>query len=108
MIGSLGALLNFSCIFHVLAEGHFVFSACPISFGQVASQACFDEHKLTFVEDLLHGANFDPRYPERAYLAPVSQVDYQPDITSNQSVMNFSFKMRLPEDLYGDLVLIQW
>ena len=85
-------------------KGHFVFSACPIIYGEIPSQECFDENKLIFVEDLLHGANFDPNYPERAYVAPVNIPDYVP----NYGTTEFSFNMRVPEDLYGDIVLIQW
>ncbi|KAL7533809.1 hypothetical protein ACHAXR_005453 [Thalassiosira sp. AJA248-18] len=83
-------------------KGHFVFSACPIIHGEVPSQDCFDKHQLTFVKDLLHGANFDPSYPERAYIAP-RQLSGSPGVE-----VFYSFKMRLPPELYGDLVLIQW
>ena len=48
-------------------KGHFVFSGCPIVYGEVAGQPCFDQYKLTFVEDLLYGANFDFNNPERAF-----------------------------------------
>lgn len=92
-------------------KGHFVFSACPISSaGDIPSQECFDQHKLTFVEDLLHGANYDTNYPERAYIAPVDDPNYIPDYGAGslQGIMDYSFKMRLPPTLHGDLVLIQW
>jgi hypothetical protein len=88
--------------------GHFVFSGCPISPGEVPSQDCFDGHRLTFVEDLMHGATLDANFPERAYVPPNDDPSYVPDYTSSQAVMNLSFRMRLPPDLYGDLVLIQW
>jgi hypothetical protein len=89
-------------------RGHFVFSACPISPGEVPTQECFDGNKLTFVEDMMYDANFDPNYPERAYIAPMNSPNYEPDYGSSLAVMEFSFKMRLPPDLYGDVVLIQW
>ena len=89
-------------------KGHFTFSACPIVYGEVASQPCFDQHKLMFIEDMLHGANFDPDHPERAYLAPVNNPGYVLNPSSSVGVMDFSFKMRLPPDLYGDIVLLQW
>lgn len=38
----------------------------------------------------------------------VNDPNYIPDIGSAQGIMYYSFKMRLPPDLYGDLVLIQW
>ncbi|KAL7527162.1 hypothetical protein ACHAWF_002061 [Thalassiosira exigua] len=89
-------------------KGHFVFSACPISPGEIPTQRCFDVNQLTFVEDLLHGANYDPNYPERAYIAPPNNPNYVLDVGSTSGVMEFSFKMRLPPNVYGDLVLIQW
>ena len=89
-------------------RGHFVFSACPISPGEVATQDCFAQHRLTFVEDLLYGGNYDPNYPERAYIAPMNDPNYVPDYTSSNALIEYSFKMHLPQDVYGDLVLIQW
>mmetsp|Transcript_5231 Transcript_5231/g.9608 ORF Transcript_5231/g.9608 Transcript_5231/m.9608 type:complete len:307 (+) Transcript_5231:1-921(+) len=90
-------------------KGHFVFSACPInSPNEIPTQDCFDQNKLTFVKDLLHDANYDPNYPERAYIAPINDPNYTPDLASADGIMDYSFKMRLPPDLYGDLVLIQW
>jgi len=86
----------------------FVFSGCPISPGEIASQECFDGHRLEFVSDESHGAVRDDAHPERAYLAPVADPHYVLDVSSSRAVMNFSFKMKLPQDLYGDLVLIQW
>jgi len=84
-------------------KGHFVFSGCPILRGEAPSQGCFDSNQLLFVEDLLHGAKRDPRHPERAYIAPFSRSN-----PSMEGVIRYSFKMRLPPGLVGDLVLIQW
>ena len=89
-------------------KGHFVFSGCPISPGEIPTKECFDKYPLTFVEDMLHDANYDPNYPERAYIAPVNDPNYVPVVGSTRTIMEYSFKMRLPSDLYGDLVLIQW
>ena len=36
------------------------------------TDACFRQHPLVFVEDMLHGAPKDPAYPLRAMLAPPS------------------------------------
>lgn len=88
-------------------QGHFVFSACPIDVGEIPTQGCFNQNQLTFVQDMTHGANYDPNHPERAYLAPMSP-HYTPDVGTANVVAQYSFKMRLPSDLYGDLVLIQW
>mmetsp|Transcript_23079 Transcript_23079/g.46713 ORF Transcript_23079/g.46713 Transcript_23079/m.46713 type:complete len:1317 (+) Transcript_23079:171-4121(+) len=89
-------------------KGHFVFSACPIEYGEVPSQSCFDKNKLVFVEDLLHGAVSDPNYPERAYIPPVNDPNYVPNYGTTEGFMELSYRMRLPPNLYGDLVLIQW
>jgi hypothetical protein len=72
---------------------------------------CFEQNKLTFVEDLIYGANYDANHPHRAYIAPVNVVvdgTYVPDYGTTEGLMDFKFKMRLPESVYGDLVLIQW
>lgn len=87
-------------------KGHFVFSGCPIQHGEVPTQACFDEYQLIFVEDVLHDANLDVNYPERAYVAPMEE-----DVGMNVVVrteVRYSFRMKLPRELVGDLVLIQW
>ena len=46
-------------------KGHFELKACPIAPGEVPTQSCFDNNKLTFVEDKLYGAPADLLYPER-------------------------------------------
>jgi hypothetical protein len=73
---------------------------------------CFAQNKLTFVEDLIYGSNYDPNYPQRAYIAPVNVAIgdevYVPNYGTTEGLMDFSFKMRLPESIYGELVLIQW
>jgi len=92
-------------------RGHFVFSACPItttSQTEIPTQECFAQHRLTFVEDNNYGGNYDPNYPERAYLAPMNGQNYVPDESASNALIEYSFKMRLPQDVYGDLVLIQW
>ncbi|EJK66926.1 hypothetical protein THAOC_12101, partial [Thalassiosira oceanica] len=92
----------------LLSQYSFIFSGCPISPGEIASQECFDDHMLEFVSDESHGAVRDDAYPERAYVAPIADPYYVLDVSSSRAVMKFSFKMKLPQDLYGDLVLIQW
>ncbi|KAL9180759.1 hypothetical protein ACHAXT_011212 [Thalassiosira profunda] len=98
-------ILNVSLTAH--HRGHFVFSACPIAPGEVPTQECFDANRLTFVSDMLHGGKYDPIYPERAYIAPPDS-NYVLDVGSTSGVMDFSYRMRLPANVYGDLVLIQW
>lgn len=81
-------------------KGHFEFHGCPISPGGVATQECFDAHPLRFDGEVLSTyesrspANFDVNYPVRAYV---------PDGDSD-----LHYKYRLPSNLIGDLVLIQW
>ncbi|KAL7521899.1 hypothetical protein ACHAWX_006594 [Stephanocyclus meneghinianus] len=92
-------------------KGHFEFAVCAISSGEVPTKECFGQNKLTFVEDLIYGANYDPNYPYRAYVAPVDVVvdgEYVPNYGTTEGLMDFSFKMRLPPNVYGDLVLLQW
>ena len=44
--------------------GHFIFSMCPIEWGEVPSEECFKAHPLEFVKDNFYGATLDPNYPE--------------------------------------------
>eukprot|EP00970_Alexandrium_tamarense_P000666 scaffold69_cov198-Alexandrium_tamarense.AAC.106 len=89
-------------------KGHFEFAVCPISYGEIPTKECFDSNKLTFIEDLTHGANYDANHPERAYLAPLNDPDYVPNYGTTLGLIDYSFKMRLPQNVYGDLVLLQW
>ena len=59
----------------------------------------------------MYGANYDPNYPHRAYIPPVNVAvtgEYVPDYDTTEGLMDFKFKMRLPENVHGDLVLLQW
>ena len=63
------------------------------------TQECFDANPLTFVEDVSPNTikapkHPDPKYSDRAYIHPRPAVD-------------FVHKFQLPENLEGDLVLIQ-
>jgi len=86
-------------------KGHFVFKACAIEEFEVATQDCFDQHPLTFVEDLLYAAPVDVNHPERGYIAPITHSGIQ--YSSGESYL-FSHKYLLPPGLTGDLVLLQW
>ncbi|KAL7530181.1 hypothetical protein ACHAXR_003348, partial [Thalassiosira sp. AJA248-18] len=91
-------------------KGHFVFKACPIPFTTISpTQECFDEHPLLFVADELYGAPVDADHPERVYIAPET---IESKVTSSKPgfdrAMLFQFKMKLPQGVTGDLVLIQW
>jgi hypothetical protein len=76
-------------------KGHFEFKICPLESPLgVASQECLDQHRLTFVEDVLYGAGKDTSYPYRVYLAG----DYE----------KFVHRMKLPDGVVGEHVLLQW
>jgi hypothetical protein len=88
-------------------KGHFVLKACPISPGGVATQACFDANKLRFVSG--EGANFDPNYPERAYIPPAppgTQLSNGAGVNGYE--WNYRYRFQLPSRMSGDLVLLQW
>lgn len=76
--------------------GHFEFYGCPITQGQTASESCFNQYPLEFVRDLRFNAPKDNNYPNRAYLPPASMG------------LNYQYRVKLPNTLSGNLVLIQW
>ncbi len=89
--------------------GHFQFSLCPLDWGDVPTQKCFDAHPLEFVKDNYYGASEDPNYPQRIY-APDGDVTGRVDDTTGfpGNKQAFSYQMRLPCGLARDLVLLQW
>jgi chitinase len=99
-----GAVVEFETMLTAYHMGHFEYYACPISAGEVPTQACFDAHPLTFVSDTNYGAVPDPNYPERAY---IPNNDYQ-GLIKEGDLYQFNHKYQLPANLSGDLVLIQW
>ena len=88
-------------------KGHFEFFACPISRGGIGSGDCFKQNRLEFVADLLYGAPKDPKFPYRAYIPPKSlaQIDTS---YANLPGTRYRFRLKLPANLSGDLVLLQW
>ena len=84
-------------------KGHFEVKACPIAPGEVASQACFDEHPLTFEKDMLYGAVKHDEYPGRAYIPLKETTVLEPN---GEYMYHHQFK--LPEGLRGELILLQW
>jgi hypothetical protein len=88
-------------------KGHFEFYACPISPGGIASGDCFKKYRLEFVSDLLYGALKDPKYPYRAYIPPpsIAQIDRS---YNNLPGTLHRFRLKLPANLSGNLVLLQW
>ena len=89
-----GQEIDLSSVITAHHMGHFEYKACPIQPGEVPTQACFDAHPLEFVQDKIYNAPKDTNYPERAYI---------PETGSD-----FTHTFKLPADLSGNLVLIQW
>lgn len=101
-----GDEVTFDVVLTAHHMGHFTFKACPIVPGEVPSQECFDAYPLEFVADLRYNAPKDDNYPGRAYIAPISLREI--DSSGPLSGMGFTYKFKLPEDLNGENVLIQW
>lgn len=90
-------------------KGHFEYYACPISRqGQVPTEACFQSNPLTFVSDPLYGATKDANYPQRAYIPPLSYSEIIYDTTLGIPGSLYRHRLKLPNALVGDLVLLQW
>ena len=96
-----GQIIDVSVALTAHHKGHFSFKACPISPFQVPTQACFDAYPLKFISDNIYGANFDPNYPDRAYIPHAT-------VGLSNSLYTYSYKFELPTGLSGDLVLLQW
>ena len=63
-----GSTIDIVSVLTAHHKGHFEVKACPIAPGEVASQACFDEHPLTFEKDMLYGGVKQNEYAGRAYI----------------------------------------
>jgi len=98
-----GQEYEFSAVLTAHHKGHFEYKACPIQPGEVPTQDCFDQYPLEFVQDVFYNAPPDPNYPERAYI-PLSSHSTQKDGSSYL----YKHRYKLPTNLSGDLVLIQW
>lgn len=93
-----GSIIDISVTLTAYHGGHFEFHACPINHGEVPTESCFKDHPLEFVEDVLNGAPKDPSYPSRAYIHGLTSM----------TLGEFKYKYKLPDNLIGELVLIQW
>jgi len=89
-----GQEIDLSMVITAHHKGHIEYKACAIQPGEVPTQDCFDAHPLEFVEDKIYNFPKDKNYPERAYI-PTTGNDY-------------THTFKLPADLNGNLVLIQW
>ena len=88
--------------------GHIEVKACPLAqHGDAPTQECFDQFPLLFIEDLIYpDSPNDPDYPGRAYI-PAPDA---PGTTTagNPSGKLFRQKFKLPSNLNGQIVLLQW
>ena len=99
------SIIELEAVFTAHHYGHITYKACPLAeHGLAPTQACFDAHPLTLVEDVSGGLPLDPNYPERAYLPPPDGMETGG--TPSGKVMRQRY--RLPPGLNGDLVLIQF
>lgn len=103
-----GSIIDVEVILTAHHKGHFTFKACSISSTLDApTQECFDQNPLLFVSDELYGANVDTNYPERVYVAPSADVEIVQNGDGFNSML-FQYRLKLPDGLFGELVLIQW
>ena len=93
-----GSVIDLSVTLTAYHGGHFEFYACPINHGEVPTESCFKSHPLEFVQDLNNNAPKDPNYPVRAYVQGLTTM----------TLGEFRYKYKLPDNLTGELVLIQW
>ena len=79
---------------------HFEFYVCA---EEPRTPSCF--RPVEFVADLLYNAPKHDVYPSRAYIPP---SDY--GLVPNSDFMGviFRYRLKLPDDLEGDFVLLQW
>jgi hypothetical protein len=93
-------------------KGHMIFSACPVTDKEIATQECFDKHRLRFVKDEFYGAPVDKNFPERVMVAPFSlsfrKSAHEDKLFSADTTMLFRFQLELPPDFAGSFVLLQW
>jgi len=98
------AQLEFSAVLTAHHKGHFEFKACPITGDEIPTQECFDKNPLVYVGDVFYNAPQDPKYPERAYI-PLASHSTKKDAAGSYLYVH---KYQLPQDLIGDVVIIQW
>eukprot|EP00854_Cymbomonas_tetramitiformis_P006493 gene6493-7785_t len=105
-----GGLLELEFLITAHHMGHVELHVCPNR--DNPTQSCFDEHPLTFVEDLAcaEPAPRDPNYPERGYLCPNNGDAEIPEGSygDSRSGMGFRHHWRLPEGLHCEQCLLQW
>mmetsp|Transcript_3313 Transcript_3313/g.7203 ORF Transcript_3313/g.7203 Transcript_3313/m.7203 type:complete len:518 (+) Transcript_3313:241-1794(+) len=101
-----GATIDVEVVLTAHHRGHFEFKACPLAqHGDVPTQDCFDDYELEFVEDLIYGAPKDDAHPCRAYIPPATDST---ETAGNPSGKRYRYRYKLPSDLNGAIVLLQW
>ena len=108
-----GDIIDIEVLVTTHHKGHFIFSVCPIMDTvpmEIPTEECFANNRLMFMKDELYGAPIDEQYPERAYIAPASVVQYTQATEGVQPVVGAQYKMKfkLPEGVSGNVVLLQW
>ena len=89
--------------------GHFEFHACPLSTaGAIPTQACFKSNPVKVVRDVLYGAPVDVNYPNRAYIPPLTFPGIINESGGTVPGTLYRYILQLPENLRGNLVLLQW
>jgi len=82
--------------------GHMELRGCPVTGDDngrsTATQDCFDEHVLEFVEDISYQMPKDEDHPERGYFYGGSSFNNE----------LFTMRFKLPSSLSGEKVLLQW
>jgi len=99
-----GQIIDIETVVTAHHKGHWVFKACAIEEGEVPEQSCFDSNPLDFVEDTKYGAPVDPNYPSRAYIPLTTFPNYEKDSLG----WHHYHKYKLPDNVSGELVLLQW
>jgi hypothetical protein len=89
-------------------KGHFEFAICPVAFGEPPSFECFQSNMLEFVADELYGAPKDENYPERAMISPANFAGNIPSTGVAIGGIMYRFLMKLPDNVSGNFVLLQW
>lgn len=111
-----GDFIDIETIVTTYHRGHFVFKICPLKDQfEVATQECFDEHPLEYIQDLITtSATQDENYPTRAYLGGVNLKTTNIDPYSGYGAGDgyyhdtFLHRFRLPEGVSGEWILLQW
>ncbi|CAB9516523.1 Chitin binding domain [Seminavis robusta] len=108
MVAKKGGSIDVDVVLTAHHKGHFSFYACPMVGGEVPTEDCFKSNPLEFEEDLLYGALQDPSHKDRAYIPPLTYDGIIDDTESAVPGTLYSYKMKLPPSIEGDLVLLQW